>query len=446
MNSSLKIFIVLLSVLFGTKAYSQIVFEPDPYLQKSRIGLVDEFMKRFNGETLHPNISKKAKDSHKKNLQLLFNLAQYKSKQDPSFIKATDMVETIIKDSVTIHFNDKEWAAIAYCSGTIDGKKTTFTMYLTVQQRKADMYKWVISKVEGKCFEISPRDTSDKIMLYPDDHETNFISLSRMTQEQPYNIKVFMSKEHEYDETSVFMYLVRTKRLKINYVENLEFMFMQIPGYAFHIQYYERESGNSGWLISKFYHYTDAEKNNLLGSLHIQNPNKHLDYTHTYTNTILEKVDTTAEISKRRLNEQILLMNDYLSYIKDKSRSKEQRLFYQVKCHELFAPNTIVTITDSVASKTLSLNEFTSNLLHNKYNELDIDSLCVPACTTGNLNIDDGLVQIDLPSVIVDLKGLPLSEPVMETNKTLFVRKVITEDGLEWIPVLGNLYVTLKKQ
>ena len=446
MNSSLKIFIVLLSVLFGTKAYSQIVFEPDPYLQKSRIGLVDEFMKRFNGETLHPNISKKAKDSHKKNLQLLFNLAQYKSKQDPSFIKATDMVETIIKDSVTIHFNDKEWAAIAHCSGTIDGKKTTFTMYLTVQQRKADMYKWVISKVEGKCFEISPRDTSDKIMLYPDDHETNFISLSRMTQEQPYNIKVFMSKEHEYDETSVFMYLVRTKRLKINYVENLEFMFMQIPGYAFHIQYYERESGNSGWLISKFYHYTDAEKNNLLGSLHIQNPNKHLDYTHTYTNTILEKVDTTAEISKRRLNEQILLMNDYLSYIKDKSRSKEQRLFYQVKRHELFAPNTIVTITDSVASKTLSLNEFTSNLLHNKYNELDIDSLCVPACTTGNLNIDDGLVQIDLPSVIVDLKGLPLSEPVMETNKTLFVRKVITEDGLEWIPVLGNLYVTLKKQ
>lgn len=446
MNSSLKIFIVLLSVLFGTKAYSQIVFEPDPYLQKSRIGLVDEFMKRFNGETLHPNISKKAKDSHKKNLQLLFNLAQYKSKQDPSFIKATDMVETIIKDSVTIHFNDKEWAAIAHCSGTIDGKKTTFTMYLTVQQRKADMYKWVISKVEGKCFEISPRDTSDKIMLYPDDHETNFISLSRMTQEQPYNIKVFMSKEHEYDETSVFMYLVRTKRLKINYVENLEFMFMQIPGYAFHIQYYERESGNSGWLISKFYHYTDAEKNNLLGSLHIQNPNKHLDYTHTYTNTILEKVDTTAEISKRRLNEQILLMNDYLSYIKDKSRSKEQRLFYQVKCHELFAPNTIVTITDSVASKTLSLNEFTSNLLHNKYNELDIDSLCVPACTTGNLNIDDGLVQIDLPSVIVDLKGLPLSEPVMETNKTLFVRKVITEDDLEWIPVLGNLYVTLKKQ
>lgn len=444
MNSSLKIFIVLLSVLFGTKAYSQIVFEPDPYLQKSRIGLVDEFMKRFNGETLHPNISKKTKDSRKKNLQLLFNLAQYKSKQDPSFIKATDMVETIIKDSVTIHFNDKEWAAIAHCSGIIDGKKTTFTVYLTVQQRKADMYKWVISKVEGKCFEISPRDTSDKIMLSPDDHETNFISLSRMTQEQPYNIKMFMSKEHEYDETSVFMYLVRTKRLKINYVENLEFMFMQIPGYAFNIQYYERESGNSGWLISKFYHYTDVEKNNLLESLHSPNFNKHFSFAHTYTNNILEKADTTADISKRRLNEQILLMNDYLSYIKDKSRSKEQRLFYQVKCHELFAPNTIVTITDSVASKTLSLNEFTSNLLHNKYNKFDIDSLCVPACTKDKLNIEDGLIQIDLPSVIVDLKGIPLTESIIETNNTLFVRKVITEDGFEWIPVLGNFHVTLK--
>ena len=181
-----------------------------------------------------------------------------------------------------------------------------------------------------------------------------------------------------------------------------------------------------------------------LKSLHSPNFNKHFSFAHTYTNNILEKADTTADISKRRLNEQILLMNDYLSYIKDKSRSKEQRLFYQVKCHELFAPNTIVTITDSVASKTLSLNEFTSNLLHNKYNKFDIDSLCVPACTTRKLNIEDGLVQIDLPSVIVDLKGIPLSKSIIDSGNTLFVRKVITEDGLEWIPVLGNFYITLK--
>ena len=97
-----------------------------------------------------------------------------------------------------------------------------------------------------------------------------------------------------------------------------------------------------------------------------------------------------------------------------------------------------------MASKTLSLNEFTSNLLHNKYNKFDIDSLCVPACTTRKLNIEDGLVQIDLPSVIVDLKGIPLTESIIETSNTLFVRKVITEDGFEWIPVLGNFYVTLK--
>lgn len=77
-------------------------------------------------------------------------------------------------------------------------------------------------------------------------------------------------------------------------------------------------------------------------------------------------------------------------------------------------------------------------------NKFDIDSLCVPACTTSKLNLEDGLVQIDLPSVIVDLKGIPLSESKIETGNTLFVKKVITEDGLELIPVLGNFYVTLK--
>lgn len=39
-----------------------------------------------------------------------------------------------------------------------------------------------------------------------------------------------------------------------------------------------------------------------------------------------------------------------------------------------------------------------------------IQDLSIHACTTSKLNLEDGLVQIDLPSVIVDLKGIPLSE------------------------------------
>lgn len=447
MRRFLKVFFVSILIMLSNNVYSQIVLEPDPYLQKARIGLVDEFIKRFNGQILHPNISAKANDSRKKNLQMLFNLAQYKSIDDPAFEKATTMIEKAIDDSIVLSYNDKKWAAIAHCKGTIDGKNVSFDIYLVIQQRKEDMYKWVISKVEGKCFETSPRDTSEKIMLSPDDHETNFISLARMTKEQPFNVRLFMSKEYMYDATSAFVYLVHTKKMKISHVENLEFIFTQIPEYAFHIQYYERESGNSGWLISKFYPYSDIQKKELLNSLCLQTNESQINFSYSFTKEALGKNEISiAEMCKWRLNEQIALMKDYLSYIKDKSHLKEQRTYYQIKFQNLFVPNANVVITDSLKSitKTLKLNDFTSDLLQNTYGKIDIDSICVPLCIDSLSNVEENTVQIDLPSVLIDLRNESQIRTISESDKILFVRKEFTEDGYEWMPMFGDVYITVK--
>ena len=52
------------------------------------------------------------------------------------------------------------------------------------------------------------------------------------------------------DKLSVFLTLVRSGLLKVNYVSDVEFVFFQVPGYKFSVKLFERESKNAGWLIS----------------------------------------------------------------------------------------------------------------------------------------------------------------------------------------------------
>ena len=234
--------------------------ELDSYIQKVRIGLVDEFFERFNGISTHPDIPEGEEDSRINNLLMLLDLSKYTSRSDSLFVEATAMMNTVIRDSVKINYADRTWLALAHCKGTLEGKSVHFDIFLSVQNRRDDMYKWVISKVDGSLFDITPRNQHENIMLFPDDHETNFLSLRRMTQEQPFNIRQFLAKGTLYDKTSVFAYLVHSGRLKIDYVEDLEFVFTQIPGYVFHVRYFDRERNNTGWLISKFYKVSDEEK------------------------------------------------------------------------------------------------------------------------------------------------------------------------------------------
>lgn len=245
--------LVFLMVTGSAKAQTMDFGDLNNYVQSARVGLVDEFFERFNGHATHPDIPQSKPDSRKQNLLMLFDLGQFKSKTDPHFAEAAEMVDTIISHDTKINYSDSTWYAVAHCQGTMDGKPVKFALNLKVQHRRKSMYKWVIAQAVGKIFDITPRNDFEGIMLYPDDHETNFMSLGRMTKEQPFNIADFMCRDFSYDATSVFAYLVYANRLKISYVEDLEFVLAQVPGYTFHLRYFEREKNNAGWLISNFY-------------------------------------------------------------------------------------------------------------------------------------------------------------------------------------------------
>ena len=102
----------------------------------------------------------------------------------------------------------------------------------------------------------------------PDDHETNFMSLHRVTTEKDDLITCYMQKSYPLDETSVFLADVYNGLLDIEYVKDLQFVFYQVPGYVFRIKFIERETNNTGWLITSFDKISEKEKDSFINYLY----------------------------------------------------------------------------------------------------------------------------------------------------------------------------------
>lgn len=229
-------------------------------LYDSRIKLVDEFFDRFNGKEGHPDISNKDKDYRKKNLMFVFNGRMFKSKEDAKFKELQNFIDTVIEKKISINYSDTTWFAKALCHGKLKGKEVDFILYLNVERRKENMYKWVLAKAEGDVFKLKPSLKSDKIMLMPDDHETNFMSLHRITTEKDDLISCYMQKSFSLDETSVFLSEVYNGLLDIEYVKDLQFVFYQVPEYVFRIKFFERDTNNTGWLVAGFDKVSENDK------------------------------------------------------------------------------------------------------------------------------------------------------------------------------------------
>ena len=265
-----RICVVIVIIWLGHlyDASAQTMVKPTDPNYAAKVKLVDEFFDRFNGKEITPYINKNQPDFKKQNLLSLFNIGMFKSRQDPLYIEADSLIGQILEDSISLNYRDSLWFAKAKCLATINGKETELTVWLNVEKRTEDMSKWVIARAEGEALKMIPPKTKYDMMLLPNDHETNFISLHRMTKDTPKQSMRFARKDFSIDKTSVFFTLVSMGLLKIEFVTDLQFVFYQVPGYRFAISYYEREKANCGWLISSFERISEKDKDEFISKMH----------------------------------------------------------------------------------------------------------------------------------------------------------------------------------
>lgn len=256
-----KIIGIVLVLLMTNYANAQVIDGLlDDNLYKTRIKLVDEFFDRFNGKEFRPDIKASSEDAELKNMLLLFNAGLFRSFQDSTFIEAKNFASSVLSDSIKINYSDSTWFAKAICHGKYKGAPVDFTLYLNVENRRSKFYKWVIAKAEGNIFKLIPSNEDEKIILLPNDHETNFMSLHRVTTEKDDLILNYKQKTFSIDQTTVFYALVYSGLLDIEYVKQLDFKFFQVPNYVFTVSHFERETYNAGWLISSLEKVSENEK------------------------------------------------------------------------------------------------------------------------------------------------------------------------------------------
>ena len=245
MKNCLKSTLLLLSFIMTSLCYSQNLggsIELEYY--KYSVKQIGEFMERFNmQETLVDSNDVQWKQ---KNLTLLFDRDTYFKMK----YVADDFIRKVTTDSVTLHYNSPNWYAEAECKAKFKGTTQTITLYLMVEQIEHEMYKWTIVGAHGDLLQLKPDNTNPGLKISPVDNELNFMSLNHITTTESRNIKNYVAKQFEIDELSVLITLIHQQVLSIEYVQKLTYHFMNVAGYDFDVQYYERNTVNAGWLIS----------------------------------------------------------------------------------------------------------------------------------------------------------------------------------------------------
>lgn len=233
----------------------------------AKVKLLDEFFERFNGTETREDVSKEYAD-RKSGIMLLFDLAKFKSKTDTAFIAAGKFANVVVEENIMLDFADEGWYAKIKCHGKLAGKSISFPMFMKVECRDSTkMYKWVIANVQGDIFLTSRDKAHQELFIMPNDHEQFFGSVRKTTSEAYLFIDDYVRKGYKADALSVFLTLVRSGQLKIEAVSDVEFVFMQVPGYIFTVKHFERESKNAGWLISECYECTENEKKDLIDNI-----------------------------------------------------------------------------------------------------------------------------------------------------------------------------------
>lgn len=460
-----KFILSLIALIFAVQFYyisAQILTldNLESGIQRARIGLVDEFMKRFNGDEIHPDISPSDSDSINRNLIGLFDIdqliSQDKKTQDSIQDEVLNLIRTITNNSIRINYSDSTWLAIAHCKGLVMGNQENFDIFMTVQSRGDDMYKWVINAVDGECFNVNPRNTNENLIISPDAHETKFIALQRILKEQPYNIQLYISKNAIYDPTSVFTYLVYSGKLKLEYVERLEFIFFQVPNYAFHIQYFDRTSNNSGWLISNFYRFSDSDKSAFMKWINLDNSKVNISYELSGTEELIDlpcdsvmvndsDANSISTIPANRVIERLNSLIDYIKFISDDSNDQPSKNFYAQKMIKLFSPEAKVITKDYRTGKTNALNikNFIEVLTHQKFMNVTVEG--VTSVISQKTNLGSGEADI-LGTDIIPLSIIKSDNALnILNNITLPYHLENTEDGVEYIYDFGDLYISLNR-
>ena len=232
---------------------------------------VNQFFRRFNAEedvkgkrTYTGDSTFRDVKSRKKYLNIIFN------NDNPSMTmeEKNNFIEQVTnkKGPIYIDFHGKDWFSEVSASFYYKHEKVDIILYMKLEKQNGG-YKWVFSNVYFSKFKDIFKHIGDttnlKLFLHPLSHELDFMNIHKVF-EDPEKLDFYLDRYYHLDQLSLFVEEIKNGNLKFESVKEVKFHFLQVPGWYFEVSYFNRNSNNSGWLISNMLKITDKDKKELI--------------------------------------------------------------------------------------------------------------------------------------------------------------------------------------
>ena len=157
-----------------------------------------------------------------------------------------------------LNFYANNWFADANCIFKYDNKSDTGNIILKLQVYPDSSVKWVIESINTNILTF-PWKRDSLHFISPVSHGANFISLTN-TFKDGKGVLNYLPNNFKPDRMTFIATLMYLNKIKVDKVYNVKYHFLQIPGWTFTVDYYNRKELQSGWLISNLFKMTTHEK------------------------------------------------------------------------------------------------------------------------------------------------------------------------------------------
>lgn len=284
--------ILLILNLFVVNSYAQSYGKYNNLPFVARVKLYDEFIERFNDQDssfLKKNLSNLGNGLIFDRASLIYSLfdAENPEFQIEESIDNIHFKDSTIQDStvlipfdtlveinpvlefieqvtdsnnpIYLSFYDDSW--YAKLETRFQYKGSIITVSLTLKNEfyeEQQASKWVIVGVNSGLWTINWLSDKGRL-LNPASHNTYFMDL-RKALEDTTHLASYFSRNRDYDQVSVFIYLLNTGELKFVQVDKVTYHLLQIDGWILQIEDFNRRTTNAGWLISGLIRADKGEK------------------------------------------------------------------------------------------------------------------------------------------------------------------------------------------
>lgn len=217
-----------------------------------------EFFERFNN-TADTTFQSRER---MKNILSLFDRSSEAILSQESVVM--DFSEEILSDRYQLSIESPFLLAEARVNAVYKKKDISFTLLLKMEKLYDEIYRWAICGADG-LISAGIINKAELRSVNPTDNELEFIDLPDRFQNDTKNAFGYRTLNYNVDQLSILLFLIQEKIISINYVENLKYTMLSIPGYMLTIEH-RTNKGNSGWLITEISKIT-SEPNEIYDSI-----------------------------------------------------------------------------------------------------------------------------------------------------------------------------------